>query len=254
MNDILSHLTAILGRLCAAVGAFMAAQARGPQMVWIGSQAFAPTTSRDHATTLPLETWHHLTIRLGRLAQRFRTLFARWQSNTLPALRPSRAGIPRRPAAEAHPAQPRLPAARAWINARIPAAANPLRRNPRTPAAQHGTDARLRPAGSPRRPPPAPPLPHARGNPARLPSPATPPSPRAWREGARKALHGDKSARIPSQHRPPFAEIRPGRRARLALKITITAPGKPAPISFRYRNIPTSPADPTHPATHRPPG
>ena len=118
MNDIANYLTAILGRLCAAVGAFTAAQARGRQLVWLGTQAFAPLTQPNHARIPPPETWTLLTQRLTRLAQRFRALFARYQAGTLPLPRPSRAGQPRQRSPE-----PRLPAARGWIGAHIPAAA-----------------------------------------------------------------------------------------------------------------------------------
>lgn len=117
MNDIASLLTALLGRLCRTVGGVMAAQAHGPQLVWLGTRAFAPIPQPNQPAALPNETWFLLTQRLGRLAHRFRTLFARHQAGTLPTprARPSsfRASTP----------YPRLPAAHGWINLRIPAVA-----------------------------------------------------------------------------------------------------------------------------------
>ena len=118
MNDIASRFTTILGRLCAAVGAFMAAQARGPQLVWLGTQAFSPIIQPNRAAPLPAETWTLLTHRLARLAHRFRTLFARYQAGTLPAPRPSRTQ-----AARQRPPVPRLPGKTGWIGARIADAA-----------------------------------------------------------------------------------------------------------------------------------
>ena len=122
MNDIASLLTALLGRLCRAVGAVMAAQAHGPQLVWLGTRAFSPVPQPNQPAALPNETWFLLTQRLGRLAHRFRTLFARYQAGTLPA---ARTEPPRKRPARARPPYPRLPAARGWINVRIPAAAAP---------------------------------------------------------------------------------------------------------------------------------
>ena len=52
--------------------------------------------------------------RIGRMANRFQALFARWQAGTLPAPRPSRAGQPR--ASRPHP---RLPRGRAWVVAHV---------------------------------------------------------------------------------------------------------------------------------------
>ncbi len=118
MNDIASRFTTILGRLCAAVGAFMAAQARGPQLVWLGTQAFSPIIQPNRATPLPPETWTLLTHRLARLAHRFRTLFARYQAGTLPTPRP-----PRAQAARPRPPVLRLPGKTGWIGARIANAA-----------------------------------------------------------------------------------------------------------------------------------
>ena len=118
MTDIAINLTAMLGRLCLAVGAYVTAQARGPQLVWLGTRAFAPITPPDRLPALPAETWLLLTHRINRLAQRFRTLFALYQAGTLSASRPPRAAppSPRAP-------YPRLPTARGWINGRIPATA-----------------------------------------------------------------------------------------------------------------------------------
>ena len=48
--------------------------------------------------------------RIGRMANRFETLFARWRAGTLPKPRPSRAGAPTTPRETA-----RYPAGRAWL-------------------------------------------------------------------------------------------------------------------------------------------
>ena len=118
MNDIASHLTAILGRLSQAVAAFVAVQLRGPEIVWLGTRAYVARPQPNQPPAIPAETWLLLTHRINRIAQRFRALFARWQAGTLPAPRPSRAGTPsnRQP-------ETQLPTSRGWINARIPAAA-----------------------------------------------------------------------------------------------------------------------------------
>ena len=94
MNDIATHLAAILGRLSQAVAAFVAVQLRGPQIVWLGNQAYVAKPQPNQPATLASETWIRLTHRISRIAQRFRTLFARYQAGTLPAPRPSRAGTP----------------------------------------------------------------------------------------------------------------------------------------------------------------
>ena len=118
MENIATHLTAILGRLSQAVAAFVAAQLRPPVVVWLGTQAYVAKPQPNQPTTLPSETWHQLTLRINRIAQRFRALYARWQAGTLPPLRPSRAGTQSR-----RQPQTRLPTERGWIGARIPAAA-----------------------------------------------------------------------------------------------------------------------------------
>ncbi len=118
MTNIAAYLTTTIGRLTQAIIAFMAMQSRATEITWIGAQAYTAVAQPNLAQPLPAETWHHLTQRLGRLAHRLRTLFARYESNTLPAPRPSRARIP-----QIRPPQPRLPTRRGWIGARIAAAA-----------------------------------------------------------------------------------------------------------------------------------
>ena len=118
MIDITAYLTATIGRLTQAVIAFMAVQSRATEITWIGAQAYSAIPQPNLAHPLPAETWFRLTQRLGRLAHRLRTLFARYEANTLPAPRPSRARIP-----QIRAPQPRLPNARGWIGARIAAAA-----------------------------------------------------------------------------------------------------------------------------------
>ena len=120
MNDIATHLTAILGRLSQAVAAFVAVQLRGPEIVWLGTQAYVAKPQPNQPPALPSETWLLLTHRINRIAQRFRALFARYQAGTLPAPRPSRAGTPSKRHPETRLPEPRLPTERGWINARIP--------------------------------------------------------------------------------------------------------------------------------------
>ena len=123
MNDIATHLTAILGRLSQAVAAFVAIQLRGPQIVWLGTQAYVAKPQPNQPATLASETWILLTHRISRIAQRFRTLFARYQAGTLPAPRPSRAGAPSNRQPETSLPAPRFPGGRGWIGAHIQAAA-----------------------------------------------------------------------------------------------------------------------------------
>lgn len=123
MNDIATHLTAILGRLSQAVAAFVAIQLRGPQVVWLGTQAYVAKPQPNQPATLPSETWILLTHRISRIAQRFRALFARYQAGTLPAPRPSRAGTPSNRHPETSLPTPRFPGGRGWIGAHIQAAA-----------------------------------------------------------------------------------------------------------------------------------
>ena len=123
MNDIASHLTAILGRLGQAVAAFVALQLRGPEVVWLGTRCYVAKPQPNQRPALPSETWIQLIHRINRITQRFRALFARYQAGTLPALRPSRAGSHSKRQPETRQPKTRLPAERGWINGRIPAAA-----------------------------------------------------------------------------------------------------------------------------------
>ncbi len=122
-GSLATHFTAILGRLCRAVGIYLAAQARGPYRVMIGATLYEATTAPAARPALPDETWILLTHRLARLAQRFRALFARYQAGTPPAQHPSRAGLRRQRTPDGRTPEPRLPTARGWIGARIPDAA-----------------------------------------------------------------------------------------------------------------------------------
>ena len=118
MNNIATHLLATLGRLAQAVAAYMAGQVRAPELVWIGAQAFTAIPQPNQPKPIKPETWTLLTLRLVRLAQRLRTLFARCESNTLPARHPSRAKRP-----QTRAPQPRLPTRKGWIGAHLQAAA-----------------------------------------------------------------------------------------------------------------------------------
>ena len=116
MRDFTTRLVALLTSLRHAVAAFAARQDR-VQTTWIGAQAYSPIQSPNQLPKLPAETWPLLWHRLNRLAARFQTLFARWQTNTLPAprLRAPRPYTPRE--------YPRLPTTPGWINHRIAEAA-----------------------------------------------------------------------------------------------------------------------------------
>ncbi len=86
METLATLLTAVLKGICLALG---------------------PYVNRD-STRAPV--FRLAWTRIGRAATRFQALFARWQSNTLPALRPSRPTEPRRRAPK-----PYFPAAHAWL-------------------------------------------------------------------------------------------------------------------------------------------
>ena len=118
MITFLPRLVAILTSLRLAVAAYAATENRVRNTVWIGTRAYREAEDPNQPPKLPVETWTLLWHRLGRLANRFRALFTSWQAGTLPPPRAPRAPRPYTPRET-----PRLPAARGWINARIPAAA-----------------------------------------------------------------------------------------------------------------------------------
>jgi hypothetical protein len=120
--SLLERFTHIVGLVRAAIGVHLARQLRPPQPVWLGERLFVPVPPPQRCPPLPEPVWTLLWRRLGRLAERFTTLYARWQSNTLPRRRPPRPG--RVPSATATP-RPRLPAANGWVNHRIPESAPP---------------------------------------------------------------------------------------------------------------------------------
>ena len=69
--------------------------------------ALAPHVNRDRTrTAILLCAW----TRIGRAASRFQALFTRWQSNTLPTPRPTRAACP-----AGAQQKPYFPAGRAWL-------------------------------------------------------------------------------------------------------------------------------------------
>ena len=115
MLSIAIRLTDILTRLRIAIGVFADDQARARQAVWLGDQAYLSAVGP--VQKLPPETWTLIGHRLGRLAARFQSLFARWRANTLPPPRPGRAARPHRPPPL------RLPRTYGWINHRVPGSA-----------------------------------------------------------------------------------------------------------------------------------
>ncbi len=120
MSNTAARLAWIVERLRTVLGAFMAAQSRAPQLVWIGAQPYLPIASPEALPKLSTETWRFFWNRLGRLANRFQILFDRWHTGRLPARRAAR------PAQQAHPVKRRLtplPRAHGWANRRIPKSA-----------------------------------------------------------------------------------------------------------------------------------
>jgi len=119
----LIHMIHLLRRV---VAEFVVASERPPQPVWLGTRVFVPVIAPPRHKPHPIATWNLLTLRLQRLANRFQSLFVRWQQGRLKPARPrgpapSAMPRPARPA----PAQPyqRLPRERGWINRRVTAAA-----------------------------------------------------------------------------------------------------------------------------------
>ena len=117
MDILPARLVAIMTSLRHAIAAFAARESRAQAFTWLGGVAYRPAVAPNRPPSLPAETWTLLWHRLARLANRFQTLFSRWQAGTLPALR-NRA--PRPCVARA---TPRLPASQGWVGTRIPEAA-----------------------------------------------------------------------------------------------------------------------------------
>ena len=172
MKGIATRFTDLLARLRQAVAVFANRQQQGPRVVVIGSQTYVELTPPSRHSTIPGPTWLLLTERLGRLAQRFRALIARVEAGKLPKPRPPQIRPPQLHPATARAPVPRLPAARGWINSRIPDAAScagtliVLLQDPAMPELV----ARA-PQG---RSPPAPDLPRPGRRPPRLAPPAAP--------------------------------------------------------------------------------
>ena len=114
-----------MSRLRRAVTAFAVQQLRGPRQVLLGHQVLVELTPPSRHPPIPTATWTLLTDRLGRLAQRLRSLFARIEAGTIapPRVSPAPAHPPALRPQREHPPYPRLPSARGWINARVAEAA-----------------------------------------------------------------------------------------------------------------------------------
>lgn len=130
MSDHVARLIRIIELLCRAVALHVARMDRGAHAVWLGTRLFVEKPAPSPHKPIPRPVWLLLALRATRLAQRFQILVQRWQTGTLPRLRPARprqAGAPAIPPATrgAAPAPPklRLPNERGWINRRLPAAA-----------------------------------------------------------------------------------------------------------------------------------
>ena len=119
MVKIIPRLLAIIARLRQAVATHVAAQARPPIVVWLGTRVFMEAPPPPRVPALPAATWNLLCARLERLAERIQSLFARWQAGALPRPR-----APRPATGRARKPYVRLPAARGWINARVAPAAS----------------------------------------------------------------------------------------------------------------------------------
>ena len=122
MLHFTARLVAILASLPTAIAAHAARESRARATTWLGALAYQPAQPANPLAIPPLATerWTLLWHRLGRMANRFQALLQRFQANTLPAPRPSRAGQPAR-----QPGTPRLalPRAHGWVNHRIPESA-----------------------------------------------------------------------------------------------------------------------------------
>ena len=162
MKDLSRLLIAVLGRLGRAVTNLLTGQLRPQQTIWIGTQAYTQATPPSHPPA-------HLAAanRAPRPHDKpprhpLRPLPGRHPAHPAPRPRQSRPPIRALPAPPHHPGldQPPHPRSR------------PLWRQPRNPPA-HPRNVRLRRRRPASRPPPAPPLPHARPHPARLPPTAT---------------------------------------------------------------------------------
>ena len=131
MPTIAARFTLLVSMLRTAIGVFVAREARPLHVAWLGRQVFVERRAPARLPPLPEPVWGLFQQRLLRLARRFQALFDRWQSNTLPKMRPRRsphldAGLPRTytPHTPRKPT-PRLPRAFAWVNYRIPESAPP---------------------------------------------------------------------------------------------------------------------------------
>ncbi len=137
MISLATHLTQIVATLRAAIGTHVGRLARPRHSAWIGDRFFIAAERTEPTPHVTPEAWAVLWRRHGRLANRFTTLFDRWQANTLP--RP-RARKPARPTpaqgntdkdntGKDNTGQPtpdlRLPRANGWVNHRIPDSAPP---------------------------------------------------------------------------------------------------------------------------------
>ena len=123
MLTIAEKLTGIVVQLQAAIGGFLARQARVAQVVWLGTQAHVPLRAPGQLPPLPDAAWSLLWHRLARLSARFNTLFHKWRHHRLPKPR-ARTGRPPAPQ-NPRPALPPLPRAHGWVNHRIPESAPP---------------------------------------------------------------------------------------------------------------------------------
>ncbi len=135
MQSATERFTLVLRLVQRAVAGYLARQARGPLVVLLGTRYFTEAVAPSPHRPIPVPVWNLLVARLDRLATRFTRLVQRWESGTLPKLRPGRAG--RRAGrsegrragepTEPQPARPpilRLPRERGWINKRLPEAGN----------------------------------------------------------------------------------------------------------------------------------
>ena len=116
----LIHMIHLLRRV---VAEFVVACERPPQPVWLGTRVFVPVIAPPRHKPYPLETWNLLTLRLQRLANRFQSLFVRWQQGTLkpPRPRPAATTATTTPSTRTPKPYIRLPRERGWINKRIDA-------------------------------------------------------------------------------------------------------------------------------------
>jgi len=116
MPTFTTLLCTILTGMKEAIGMFMYKRSQIPQPVWLGTRVFIPRLPIPDYPPVPDTILDLACQRIGRTMQRLVQLYERWKSNTLPKLRPSRAGKPRPDNKDPNKPKPlRLPNKPLWL-------------------------------------------------------------------------------------------------------------------------------------------